>query len=92
MAEQKYSLLTKLDEIEARYSEIEKQLAEPLFVNDSTKLVALSKEQGKLKAIVTKYREYKKAVADMEQAEQILSDDSADEDLKTLAKEEVQQL
>jgi peptide chain release factor 1 len=92
MAEQKYSLLTKLDEIEARYSEIEKQLAEPLFVNDSTKLVALSKEQGKLKAIVTKYREYKKAVADMEQAEQILSDDSADEDFKTLAKEEVQQL
>jgi peptide chain release factor 1 len=92
MAEQKYSLLTKLDAIDARYSEIEKQLAEPLFVNDSTKLVALSKEQGKLKTIVTKYREYKKAVADMEQAEQILSDDSADEDFKALAKEELQQL
>jgi peptide chain release factor 1 len=92
MAEQKYSLLTKLDEIYARYSEIEKQLAEPLFVNDSTKLVALSKEQGKLKAVVAKYREYKKAVADIEQAEQILSDDSADEDFKNLAKEEIQQL
>jgi peptide chain release factor 1 len=92
MAEQKYSLLTKLDEIDARYSEIEKQLAEPLFVNDSTKLVALSKEKGKLKAVVAKYREYKKAVADIEQAEQILSDDSADEDFKNLAKEEIQQL
>ena len=92
MAEQKYSLLTKLDEIDNRYSEIEKQLAEPLFVNDSTKLITLSKEQGKLKTIVTKYREYKKAVADIEQAEQILSDDSADEDFKNLAKEEIQQL
>ena len=92
MAEQKDSLLTKLDEIDTRYSEIEKQLSEPLFVNDSTKLVALSKEQGKLKVIVTKYRQYKKAIADIGQAEQILTDDTADEELKTLAKEEIQQL
>jgi peptide chain release factor 1 len=92
MAEQTYSLLTKLDQIDTRYSEIEKQLSEPLFVNDSTRLVALSKEQGKLKAIVTKYRQYKKAMADIEQAEQILADETADEDLKTLAKEEIQQL
>ena len=92
MIEQKYSLLSKLDEIEARYSEIEKQLTEPLFVNDSTKLIALSKEQGKLKTIVEKYRQYKKAVADIEEAEQILSDDSADEDFKTLAGEEMQKL
>jgi peptide chain release factor 1 len=94
MAEQKEKdgLLSKLDEIEARYEQIEKQLAEPLFANDSTKLVALSKEQGKLRAIVTKYRQYKKTIADFEEAEQILSDDSADEDIKTLAKEEIQQL
>jgi peptide chain release factor 1 len=92
MIEQKESLLAKLDEFEARYEQIEKQLVEPLFVNDSTKLVALSKEQGKLKAIVTKYRQYRKAIADIEEAEQILSDGSADEDIKTLAKEEMQQL
>jgi peptide chain release factor 1 len=92
MTEQNDSLLTKLDQIDTRYSEIEKQLSEPLFVNDSTKLIALSKEQGKLKAIVTKYRQYKKAIADIEQAEQILTDDTAEEDLKTLAKEEMQQL
>jgi peptide chain release factor 1 len=92
MIEQKDSVLAKLDEIEARYSEIEKQLTEPLFVNDSTKLIALSKEQGKLKTIVTKYRQYRKAVADIEEAEQILSDDTADEEFKALAKEEIQQL
>jgi peptide chain release factor 1 len=92
MAEQKYGLLTKLDQIDTRYSEIEKQLTEPLFVNDSTKLVALSKEQGKLRTIVTKYRQYKKAMADIEQAEQILADETADEDLRTLAQEEIQQL
>ncbi len=92
MAEKKDSLPAKLDELEARYSEIEKQLAEPLFVNNPTKLVALSKEQGKLRAIVTKYRLYKKTIAGIEEAEQILADSTADEEFRTLAKEELEQL
>jgi peptide chain release factor 1 len=92
MAEQKDSLLVKLDQIEARYGEIEKQIAEPEIARDSARLIALSKEQGKLKTIVTKYRQYKKAAAGIEEAEQILSDDTADEDFRTLAKEEMQQL
>ncbi|UCE49884.1 MAG: peptide chain release factor 1 [Phycisphaerales bacterium] len=92
MIEQKDSILAKLDEIEHRYDEIEKQLAEPLFVQDSTKLIALSKEQGKLKTIVTKYREYKQVVAGMEEAEQILADENAEEDYKELAKEEMAEL
>ncbi len=92
MAEQKDSLLVKLDQIETRYGEIEKQIAEPETARDSARLIALSKEQGKLKAIVIKYRQYKKAAAGIEEAEQILSDDTADEDFRTLAKEEIQKL
>ena len=79
-AEQQDNLTAKLDQIEARYSEIETHLAEPLFARDSAKLVALSKEQGKLKTIVAKYRQFKKLHADIEQAEQILADSSADHD------------
>jgi len=59
MPEKKDSLLAKLDELEARFREIEKQIAEPAIAIDSVKLIALSKEQGKLKNIVAKYREYK---------------------------------
>jgi peptide chain release factor 1 len=92
MVEQKDSLLGKLDQIEARYSEIEKQIADPEIASDSTRLIALSKEQGKLKTIVTKYRQYKNAAAGIEEAEQILADSAADGDLKALAKEEIQQL
>ncbi len=91
MAEQKDSLLVKLDQIESRYGEIEKQISEPEVASNPTRLIALSKEQGKLKTIVTKYRQYKKAETGIEEAEQILSDNSADEDFKTLAKEEIQQ-
>ncbi len=92
MAEQKDSLLVKLDQIEARYSEIENQIAQPEVASNPARLIALSKEQGKLKTIVTKYRQYKKAEAGIEEAEQILSDSSADEDFRMLAKEEMQQL
>ena len=91
MAEQKDSLLAKLDQLDARYSEIEKQISEPEVASDPNRFIALSKEQGKLKTIVTKYRQYKIAGAGIEEAEQILSDSSADEDFKNLAKEEIPQ-
>jgi peptide chain release factor 1 len=90
--EEKDGFLAKLDEIEAGYSEIEKQLADPITASDHNKLIALSKEQGKLKAIVTKYREYKATIAGIKDAEEILKDSTVDEDFSALAKEELQQL
>jgi peptide chain release factor 1 len=92
MTEQNESILAKLNQIDARYSAIEQQIATPEVASDPNKLIALSKEQGKLKAIVTKYRQYKKAAAGMEEARQILSDTAAEDDLKALAEEEIQQL
>jgi len=55
-------------------------------------LIALSKEQGKLKTIVTKYREYKKAIAGIEDAEQVVKDSEVEEDFRDLAKEELREL
>jgi peptide chain release factor 1 len=92
MAEIQEDLLAKLDEIEERYSEIEKQIADPAVSTDSARLISLSKEQGKLKTIVTKYRDYKKTIAGIEDAEQIIQDSSVDEDFRNLAKEEIQEL
>jgi peptide chain release factor 1 len=92
MAEKKDNLLVKLDEIEERYCEIEKQIADPEIASDSARLIALSKEQGKLKTIVSQYRQYKKTNAGIEDAEQILKDKTADEDFRGLAEEEIQEL
>jgi peptide chain release factor 1 len=89
MVGEKDNLLKKLDELEQRYEQIERQLSDPAVTGDSVKLVALSKEQGKLRSIVTKYREYKMVVANIEEAEQILNDNTADDDFKALAQEEV---
>jgi len=92
MAGEKDSLLTKLDELDARFCQIEEQIAEPAITGDSAKLIALSKEQGKLKTIVTKYREYKKAIAGIEDAEQVVKDSEVEEDFRDLAKEELREL
>jgi len=92
MSEEKDIFLSKLDQVEARYSEIEKQIADPAIAGDSAKLITLSKEKGKLKVIVTKYREYKKILAGIEDAQEILKDDTVDEEFRGLAKEELQRL
>ncbi len=92
MSESKDSLTVKLDELECRYDEIEKQIADPQVASDPTRLIALSKEQAKLRKIVTKYREYKQAEKGITDAEQILADESVEDDLKELAREEMEQL
>ena len=92
MAKEEDILVAKLDQVEARFNEIEKQIADPAIAADSVRIISLSKEQGKLKTIVKKYREYKAAVAGIKDTEQILKDSAVDEDFKALAKEELQQL
>ncbi|RKY09671.1 MAG: peptide chain release factor 1, partial [Planctomycetota bacterium] len=59
MSQQDNSLLAKLDELDERYVEIERQISAPDVASDADKFIPLSKEQGKLKPIVAKYREYK---------------------------------
>ena len=75
MPESNELLLKKLDEIEARYMQIETEISSPQVASDSAKIIALSKEQGKLKPVVTKYREYKKLAENIEQANHILADE-----------------
>ena len=91
MSDGKVSLIAKLKELEARYDEIEKQIADPQIAGDTTKIISLSKEQAKLKKIVLKYREYKKAENSIIESNQLIADESVEEDLKELAWEEIKQ-
>jgi len=92
MVEEQSSLLAKLDEIDERYCQIEKQISDPEVAQNPAKLVALSKEQGKIRSVVSKYREYKKIRAGIEDARQIVSDEGVEPDFKALAEEEIEQL
>ncbi|MCJ7692724.1 MAG: peptide chain release factor 1 [Sedimentisphaerales bacterium] len=92
MAEENNPFIAKLDEIEARYVEIEGQLAEVSAAGDSTRLVALSKEQGKLKAVVNRYREYKKIVSGIEETQELLAGSKEDAEMRSLAEDELGKL
>jgi len=92
MNQEQDHLLALLDDIETRYEQVERQISDPAVAKEPAKLVALSKERGKNRPIVLKYREYKKVVADLADARQIVEDPAADPDLRTMAKEEVGQL
>lgn len=92
MTEATRSLLTKLDELEARFDEIEQQISDPAIACDSVRLIALAKEQGKLKSLVGKYREYKSAVTQIVDAEQIAADPSTEAELLEMAREEIAEL
>jgi peptide chain release factor 1 len=90
--EQKDTLLSKLDEIEQRFCEIERQIADPAIAVDNAKVMPLAKEQGKLRNIVAKYREYKKITTELKEAKHILADSAAEKEFKEMAEEEAKQL
>jgi peptide chain release factor 1 len=92
MNKESSSLIAILDDLDARYEEIERQVSDPAIARETAKIVALSKERGKLRLLVSKYRDYKKVVAGIEEAQQILDDKPADPDFRTMAQEEVEQL
>ena len=81
-------LKEKLQEIEERYNDIEKQLSDPNVVNDLEKYKELSSELKRLTPIVEKAKEYENVLKQIEENEELLND----EELKDLAKEELKEL
>ncbi|MGD0079004.1 MAG: peptide chain release factor 1 [Sedimentisphaerales bacterium] len=92
MSQDNTTLITKLSEIDAHYDELQKQLSDPIVACDPSKSIGLSKEQGKLRSLVAKFREYKKVAEEAEQAEHMINSASTEPELKEMAKEELQHL
>ncbi len=92
MSPPRESLIRKLDELEQRYSEIDALISDPQVASNPGKLVALSKEQGQIRSIVTDYRAYQTTLGELEDAQAMLSEDEADDELKGLAQEEIETL
>ena len=58
-------MFAKLDEVEARFIELEKQLADPEMMKDMKEYSKIAKNHADLSEIVTKYREYKSIVKEI---------------------------
>lgn len=83
-------MLEKLVEVEDKYEKITQTLSDPKVFSDKEAYMKYSKEQAELEPIVTKFREYKRVLKQIEEAEEMIK--SADQDLKELAEEELQRL
>jgi peptide chain release factor 1 len=80
----------KLDEMERRFDELTAQMADPAVINDSAQYRKVTKAQSDLSEIVAKYREWKTANQNLEEARVMLTD--ADQDLREMARDEVTRL
>lgn len=78
----------KLEKLEERYVEIEELLESKEVMENTERLISLSKEKSDLKEIVTLYREVKQLEKRKIEAEQIIETDS-DEELKEIAETEL---
>jgi peptide chain release factor 1 len=92
MTDTNTTVIKKLDEIDSKYSQLEAQLSDQAIASDHNKLVPISKEMGKLKSVVTNYREYKKLVSEIEQSQTIINDPASDEEFKQLATDDLKSL
>lgn len=92
MAVKSESLLKKLNQINQRYTEIEGLIADPSVASNPTQLVALSKEQGTLKHLVTDYRKYLHHKTQFDEAQAIINDPDAEAEYKELAQEEIEEI
>ena len=85
------TLIAKLDGIEKRYNELSEIMAQPDVATDFEQIKTLSQEQSSIEDLVNKYRDYKTTTQNLEETKQML-DETSDEEMAELAKEEIEQL
>jgi len=80
----------KLEELESRFVALTEQMADPDVIGDTESYRKTAKAHRDLEEIVAKYRDWKKAQSDLEGAREMLEE--ADEELRTMATEDVVRL
>ena len=78
-------MLDRLKAAEEKYEEINNALMDADVINDQDRYKKLMKEYKTLTPLVEKYREYKKAVAEFDEAKEMLNESGLDKDLKEMA-------
>ena len=83
-------MFERLAEIEARYEEVTRLLADPDVVSDHRRLQELGRERSQLETVVALYRRYRDAQDALDDARALARD--ADEEMRTLGREEEDRL
>ena len=84
-------MFQKLQEVEARYQQLNSQLSDPSIGSDPDRLRRLSIEHAHLDEVVTAYREYRDVQQQLEDSRSMLHD-GEDDEMRALAREEIELL
>ncbi|MBO7392644.1 MAG: peptide chain release factor 1 [Abditibacteriota bacterium] len=84
-------MFDKLGEVEERFEIIEEKLADPEVLADPKEYQSLAKTHAELAPVVAKWREYQTAEKQLEEAKELIAEES-DPEMKELAKAEFEEL
>lgn len=83
-------MLEKLDEIKRRYEDVELKLSDPAVIGDMKLFKKLNIEYKELGEVVEQINAYKKVLADLESAKEVIANEK-DKDFLDMAHEELEQ-
>jgi peptide chain release factor 1 len=83
-------MFERLEQTEARYEDLGRQLADPELISDQQKYQKIAKQHRDLEAIVDKFREYRQVMTGISDVRLMLNE--SDADIRAMAEEELAQL
>jgi len=83
-------MFDRLTELESKFENLSEQISDPEVIADNNRWRILMKEHSDLTPVIDAYREYKRVTESLEEARELLNE-SSDEDLRQLAKEEIKE-
>jgi len=85
-------MIQELRALEDKYRRLTQSLSDPAFVGNPQKLRDLAKERAELEPVVRKFGEWQKVRQGIADARQLLSDPSAEAELRKMAEKEIEAL
>ncbi len=82
--------IPRLDEMETRFDELTRQMADPAVISDGESYRKISKDRSDLEDAVTMYRDYKRVKHNLDEARPMLNE--ADAELRQMAQDELERL
>ncbi|MDR1133302.1 MAG: peptide chain release factor 1 [Synergistaceae bacterium] len=82
---------SKLGEVESTYKEIESRMADPGVASNPSEMQVLGKKHVELEPLMAAFDEYRKNAREAEDSRQIIASET-DEDIRALAREELERL
>lgn len=84
-------LLEKLEAIKIKFDSVAEQIADPKVIGDMKRYIQLNKEYKEMEPLIEAYKNYSNVISNIESSKKMLSEE-ADEELKSMAKEDIEEL